>query len=169
MHQSVTNGKSTLVPVMAWCLQVTSHYLSQCWPRFTLPYGVTRPQWVKSDCDVTDQSVTDVTDQSVLFSSIACGTSWHAAGLVSRHKFYANESAITTYSAQLYKDLDASGYNTGMFAKLIKSLPSWGYGWNFECVIFRYILLIAILSVFFFKITLRCMSLNHIYNKSTFV
>ena len=33
---------------MAWCCQATSHYLSQCWPRFMLPYGVTRPQWVKS-------------------------------------------------------------------------------------------------------------------------
>ena len=32
---------------MAWCRQATSHYLSQCWPRSMLPYGVTRPQWVK--------------------------------------------------------------------------------------------------------------------------
>ena len=39
--------KSTLVQVMAWCRQATSHYLSQCWPRSMLPYGVTRPQWVK--------------------------------------------------------------------------------------------------------------------------
>ena len=27
-----TDGKSTLVKVMAWCHQATSHYLSQCWP-----------------------------------------------------------------------------------------------------------------------------------------
>ena len=32
---------------MAWCLQATSHYLSQCWPRSLSPYGVTRPQCVK--------------------------------------------------------------------------------------------------------------------------
>ena len=32
---------------MAWCRQATSHYLSQCWPTFMLPYDVTRPQWVK--------------------------------------------------------------------------------------------------------------------------
>ena len=38
---------STLVQVMAWCRQATSHYLSQCWPRYVSPYGVTRPQWVK--------------------------------------------------------------------------------------------------------------------------
>ena len=41
-----TNDKPTLVQVMAWCRQATSHYLSQCWPRFVSPYGVTRPQWV---------------------------------------------------------------------------------------------------------------------------
>ena len=37
---------------MAWCRQSTSHYLNQCWPRSQLPYGVTRPQWVKTDHDV---------------------------------------------------------------------------------------------------------------------
>ena len=38
--------KSTLVQVMAWCRQATSHYLNQCWPRSMSPYGITRPQWV---------------------------------------------------------------------------------------------------------------------------
>ena len=42
-----TDDQSTLVQVMAWCCQAASHYLSQCWPRSLLPYGVTRPQWVK--------------------------------------------------------------------------------------------------------------------------
>ena len=41
------DDKSTLVRVMAWCRQATSHYLSQWWPRSLPPYGVTRPQWVK--------------------------------------------------------------------------------------------------------------------------
>ena len=41
------DDKSTLVQVMAWCRQATSHYLGQCWPRSISPYGVTRPQWVK--------------------------------------------------------------------------------------------------------------------------
>ena len=45
MSLDLIDDKSTLVQVMAWCRQATSHYLSQCWPR--LPYGVTRPQWVK--------------------------------------------------------------------------------------------------------------------------
>ena len=43
-----TDDKSTLVQIMAWCHQATSHYLSQCWPRSLLPYGVTRLQWVNT-------------------------------------------------------------------------------------------------------------------------
>ena len=42
----LTNAKSTLVQVMAWCRPATSHYLSQCWPASMSTYGVTRPQWV---------------------------------------------------------------------------------------------------------------------------
>ena len=48
MPQDLTDDKSTLVQVMAWCHQATSHYLNQCWPRSPRPYGVTRPQWVNS-------------------------------------------------------------------------------------------------------------------------
>ena len=46
MPQDFTDDKSTLVQVMAWCRQATSHYLGQCRPRSISPYGVTRPQWV---------------------------------------------------------------------------------------------------------------------------
>ena len=43
---NLTDGKSTLVQVMAWCCQATTHYLIQCWPRSISPYGITGPQWV---------------------------------------------------------------------------------------------------------------------------
>ena len=46
MPLDLTDNKSTLVQVMAWCRQATSHYLSQCWPRSMSPNGVTGPQWV---------------------------------------------------------------------------------------------------------------------------
>ena len=46
MAENTFDDKSTLVQVMAWCHQATSHYLSQCWPRSVLPYGITGPQWV---------------------------------------------------------------------------------------------------------------------------
>ena len=48
MSLDVTDDKSTLVQVMAWCRQATSHYLKQCWPRCMSPYGVNRPQCVNS-------------------------------------------------------------------------------------------------------------------------
>ena len=48
MSLDLTDDKSTLVQVMAWCHQATSHYLSQCWHRSMSSYGVTRPHWVKA-------------------------------------------------------------------------------------------------------------------------
>ena len=48
MPQDLTDDKSTLVQVMAWCRQATSHCLSQCWISSLSPYGVTRPQWINS-------------------------------------------------------------------------------------------------------------------------
>ena len=52
MSLDLTDDRSTLVQVMAWCRQATSHYLSQCWPRSMSPYGVTRPQWVNTKHEV---------------------------------------------------------------------------------------------------------------------
>ena len=43
----LTDGKLTLVQVIAWCNRATSHYLSQCWPRSISPYGVTSTKRVK--------------------------------------------------------------------------------------------------------------------------
>ena len=37
MSQNPIGDRSTLVHVMAWCHQVPSHYLNQCWPRSFLP------------------------------------------------------------------------------------------------------------------------------------
>ena len=47
MLLDLTDDQSTLIQVMAWCRQETSHYLSQCWLSSLLPYSTTRPQWVK--------------------------------------------------------------------------------------------------------------------------
>ena len=46
-HRGLMNSKysPTLVRVMVWYLQTTSHYLSQCWPRCMSPYNVTGSQW----------------------------------------------------------------------------------------------------------------------------
>ena len=53
MSLHLTGDKSTLVQVMAWCCQAISHYLSQCWLSSLLPYGITRPQWVKTSISNT--------------------------------------------------------------------------------------------------------------------
>ena len=69
---------STLVQVMAWSRQATSHYLTQCWPRFMLPYGVTRPQWVNSlapgRCDGNFNSVISEQMLWIKFMSTSCET-----------------------------------------------------------------------------------------------
>ena len=44
--RDLSDDKSTLIQVMAWCRQATSHFLNQCWPRSLPSYGVTRPQRV---------------------------------------------------------------------------------------------------------------------------
>ena len=43
MSLDFTDDQSTLVQVMAWCRQATSHYLNLCWSRSLLPYGITKP------------------------------------------------------------------------------------------------------------------------------
>ena len=48
MPQDFTDDKSTLVQVMAWYRQATSHCLGQCWLSSLSTYGVARPQWVNS-------------------------------------------------------------------------------------------------------------------------
>ena len=55
MPWDLTDDKSTLVQVMAWCRQATSHYLSQCWHRSVSPYGVTRPEWVNKPLENNQQ------------------------------------------------------------------------------------------------------------------
>ena len=47
MAQNPTDDKSTLIQVMAWFYQTTSHYVNQCWLKFMTSYDITRPQRVK--------------------------------------------------------------------------------------------------------------------------
>ena len=43
MPQDLTDDKSALVQIMAWCRQTTIHYLNQCRPRSPSSHGFTRP------------------------------------------------------------------------------------------------------------------------------
>ena len=68
MSLDLTDDKSTLVQVMAWCRQATSHYLRQWWPRSLSPYGVTRPQRVQ--CQNRGVTLGQKTIMLMLFSII---------------------------------------------------------------------------------------------------
>ena len=48
-HRTLLMIKSTLVQVMAWCHQATSHYLSQGWLSSLSHCGIARPKWVKQN------------------------------------------------------------------------------------------------------------------------
>ena len=48
MPQKLVADNSTLKQILAWCIQVARHCLNQCWSKFMLSYGVTRPQWVNT-------------------------------------------------------------------------------------------------------------------------
>ena len=85
MLWELTDDESTVDQVMAWCHQASSHYLSQCWPRSVSPYGVTRPQRVKYNCDevwaslyhdISYSHYNDVTTSTMAFHG-KCFIWWH--------------------------------------------------------------------------------------------
>ena len=46
MPQIRIDDESALIQVLAWYRQVTSHYLTRCWPNTVSWYGVTRALWI---------------------------------------------------------------------------------------------------------------------------
>ena len=46
MLEDLDDDRSTMVQVMAWWCQATSHNLNQCWLYCMKPYSITRGQWV---------------------------------------------------------------------------------------------------------------------------
>ena len=62
MSLDLTDDKSTLVQVMAWCRQATSHYLSQWWHRSLSPYGVTRPRRYNISCVFVSDTLSNGTE-----------------------------------------------------------------------------------------------------------
>ena len=73
MPQDLTDEKSTLAQVKAWCRQATSHYHSQCWPRSMSPNGVSMSQWV------------DVFDLQRPCMTPTPSSSWHNSNNKSKH------------------------------------------------------------------------------------
>ena len=72
MLQHLTDDKSTLVQVIAWCRQATSHYLGQYRPRSLSPYGISRPQWVNMSVLVLSISMFLSFAKARLFLPLQC-------------------------------------------------------------------------------------------------
>ena len=87
MSLDLTDDQSTLVQVMAWCRQATSHYLSQCWPRSLSPYGVTRPQWVKMPWG---KSIPSLKTDNLFVRRFACPSHIHSSELIIDQRSTAN-------------------------------------------------------------------------------
>ena len=65
-------GKSTLVQVMAWCRQATSHYRNLCWPRYLAPYVASRSQWDKAGNNDTEELLVEITLSICLYHELSC-------------------------------------------------------------------------------------------------
>ena len=48
----LADDKSTLIQVVPWCRQAPSHHPSQCLLRFMASCCLTRPQWIKTHCNL---------------------------------------------------------------------------------------------------------------------
>ena len=71
---ALTDDKSILIQVMAWCCQAPSHYLSQCWPRSMSPYDATRPLWVNTKIYKNPQcSYTMMIYRTIIWVMAWCG------------------------------------------------------------------------------------------------
>ena len=108
MSLDFTGDKSILVQVMAWCRQVTSHCLSQCWPRSMTPYVVTRPQWINDQrCNWNYNQIWMVSEKSYVEWTSGGGTREQVVILLYFHTlkfcyclllmlFYSKHTALLT-------------------------------------------------------------------------
>ena len=125
MPLNLTDDKSTMVLVMAWCHQATSHYLSQCWPRPVSPCGVTRPQWVNFYIEAVVWA---------LFMRRWCGRSFWRWFCVGMHETYSVSSNVCKHVlAQLYFLLNLALYIVFLFADLHRRFVFWPWYDESKC------------------------------------
>ena len=109
MTLDFTDVQTTLVQVMAWCCQATSHYLSQRWPISLSPYGVTRPQWVKSTGHKTKLKITSPSADFLTPSGAPlCCLSPSGSVLIFLSPFGASFSFITASSCSSSSTMSSS-------------------------------------------------------------
>ena len=86
MLSNLTDHMVTLVQLMPWCRQATSHYLRHSWHIFMSPYGVIWPQWINS----SNICVPHKNDVTALFEFNFCNhvlisIHWYIAGCPNTH------------------------------------------------------------------------------------
>ena len=70
MSQDPTDDWSTLVLVMAWYRQATSHYLSQCWLKSMSSYHVTSPPWINYNDVIMGLMASQITSLTIVYSVV---------------------------------------------------------------------------------------------------
>ena len=103
MPEDLTDDKSALVQVMAWCRQATSHYLSQCWLSLLSPYGVARPHVI---CLLFERSWTGVIKSTAILT-IPSSTQ---IGIIRVTSFFAWMSCYLVFSRYCSRVYHGIGY-----------------------------------------------------------
>ena len=138
MPLDFTDVESTLVQVMAWRRQATSHYLTQCWPRSMSPNDVTRPQWVKSHCQaLADTSSLDFTNLFEI-SGLSCEINLDIMSF-EIHQFFCSTFQTFAYIF-ISKHLSSMIMNMEGICYIFLLNPQLKYvsqiliGWNYEFI-----------------------------------
>ena len=91
--QNPIADKLILVKVMTRCPSATSHYLIQCLPSSVPPCGVTGPQWVKCQPNLSCAHI-------ILFTVYTCETIWSL--LTNPHPFQVLPDSELCLTRQYY-------------------------------------------------------------------
>ena len=104
MSVNLTDDKSTLVQVMAWHHQVTSHYVSQCWASSVLPYCITKPQSVNAlrPSDMCVGNLTIIASDNGLSPGRCQSITWSNADLLSIRPLGTNFNEILIGNMEIF-------------------------------------------------------------------
>ena len=130
MPQDLTDDKSTLVLVMAWCRQATSHYLNQCWPSALTHICGTRGRWVNIESYLRDHFAYATSQWETLQYNVVS----HGLGTYTKWSFqsYCKVKVSKALSAHFSINTECSAITTwSTFSKILAKDPivhPWGRG-----------------------------------------
>ena len=97
VHAQSISDKSTLVQRMAWCLQATNHYLSQCWPKPMSPYMAS----------LGHNELTRMDDEDVVMRTTNC-VIWNIYVKKSEDRMYRSSVVILVLASKKYTTFNIS-------------------------------------------------------------